>query len=97
LLKASRPRPQTAKQLHHSPAAKPSQLNLPGQSKVTQKLSFRTQNDEVFQSSRLKQSRDLLHKKIAENALDKKWEYVIKVGEMNAWARTRARETGRKG
>lgn len=27
----------------------------------------------------------MLNKKILENALDKKWEYLIKVGEMNAW------------
>ena len=54
------------------------------QSTITQKLS-RSGTEQFVKNSRLKQSDDLLNKKILENALDKKWEYLIKVGEMNAW------------
>lgn len=38
-----------------------------------------------MKNSRFNQSNDVLQKKIIENALDKKWEYLIKVGEMNTW------------
>ena len=39
----------------------------------------------INKNSRFKQAQALLEKKILENALDKKWEYLIKVGEMNSW------------
>lgn len=35
---------------------------------------------DTITKSRLKQADEQLQKKIVENALDKKWEYLIKVG-----------------
>lgn len=43
--------------------------------------------DDISKNSRFKQAQEVLQKKIVENALDKKWQYLIKVGEMNSWGK----------